>query len=195
MAMVKYRDCLASELSEMEIINGSLIVCRDTGDMIYDSLEGERVPIAKGAHKVSGKVNNELFPQEGHFYYSTDDRMVCVYHDGSFQPINVTMLSITLDNLMVLASGSETVEINPNSAGSKFVGVNGYILNVVGHTLNTDRSIIDLDNDFVAGGHVTFGTVSNNNGWSITINNAATMNWIGSANVLVIFQEMYNNVA
>ena len=64
MAMVKFRDCLASELSDLPIENGSLITCRDTGDLILDSLEGVRVPLAKGAHIVNGPVTSELFPQE-----------------------------------------------------------------------------------------------------------------------------------
>lgn len=195
MAMVKFRDCLASELSDLPIENGSLITCRDTGDLILDSLEGVRVPLAKGAHIVNGPVTSELFPQEGHFYYSTSDRFVCVYHDGSFQPINATLININLENIMVTKKSQASFPINPNSTGSKFYGVNGHILNVVPHILTTDKSIADLDaTNFVGAGNVVFNGVTSDDGWAVKVANNSNYNWIGSANVFVIFVENYNTV-
>ena len=112
MAMIKFRDCLASELASQDVINGTFIICRDTGDMYCDTLEGERVTIAKTIHLVQGPVNSELYPEDGHLYYSITDRQVCVYHDGEFQPINVATCFKKIENCYVAKSGSATFAIN-----------------------------------------------------------------------------------
>ena len=53
MPMVKFRDCLASEVKNQEVIGGSFLVCRDTGDMWCDTLSGERIALGKVIHEVT----------------------------------------------------------------------------------------------------------------------------------------------
>ena len=194
--MYKFRDCLASEVPTQAIINGSFLVCRDTGDMYYDNLEGDRIKLNAVIHVVSGRVNSELYPEEGHFYYSTTDKQVCIYHNGVFQPINITPVMVTLNNLVVPKNSYINQQIN-QVANKLNNGFNDVIVSVTGYSLATDLSIADMDATEFKGStpKITFGTVTNTSGiYSIRINNAnTTYAWLGSAEILVFTSTAYNN--
>ena len=185
MPMVKYRDCLASELAAQEIIPGSLIVCRDTGDMIYDSLENERVPLAKGAHIVTGKITDELFPQEGHLYYSTTDTQVCVYHSGAFQPINLYAQVVHLDNLHVSKSIADATSVSVLDDFA--IGTDIISAEVIDY--DVDRSIIDLKDQM----YYNFTTQQVETEWNlmVTATQTNTYDWIGHVDVAILSTPTY----
>lgn len=196
MAMIKFRDCLASELNSQEKIPGSFIICRDTGDMYCDTLDNERVTIAKTIHQVQGPVTGELFPEDGHLYYSITDRQVCVYHDGEFMPINVAIGFKKIENCYCPKGDEVEIEINPQEGGDRLDGSSygGTIISVLPYKLYTDLSIIDLDGNLVDGGYVAFNgiTRSSEGIWSINIANSNNnLDWIGSANVMVFVTTDY----
>ena len=194
--MYKFRDCLSSEVASQAIINGSFLVCRDTGDMYYDNLEGDRIKLSAVIHVVTGRVNSELYPEEGHFYYSTTDKQVCIYHSGTFQPINITPVIVTLGNLVIPKNSYITPQVNP-VANRLNTGYSDVIVSVNGHSLTTDLSIADMDESQFMGNtpKITFGNVTNTSGiYTIRINNAnTTYAWLGSAEILVFTSTAYNN--
>ena len=186
MPMYKFRDCLASEVSSQEIIEGSFLVCRDTGDLIYDSLEGERVPLSKSAHLVNGSITSELFPQDGHMYYSLTDNQVAIYHNGTFQSVNTNIIQYTIANIEVDGSGTNSFNV---SLGA-LTGYANKILGVVGDTFSIDSSIKDLESEFAS--KITFGSPTiNENAATVVVNNTATYNWIGTVSVFIIFVTGY----
>ena len=193
--MVKFRDCLASEVASQPIENGTFIFCRDTGDMYCDSLEGERITIAKTIHLVQGPVNGELYPEDGHIYYSITARQVCMYHDGEFQPINSDCCFKKMENCYVEKGSSASFAINNQVGGDRLDGTyGGSIINVIPYKLYTDLSIIDLDNQLVENGNVTFnGTTHTDGVWSVNVvNNNASISWIGSVNILLFMTSDYH---
>ena len=196
MAMIKFRDCLASELASQEVINGTFIICRDTGDMYCDTLEGTRVTISKTIHLVQGSVNSELYPEDCHLYYSITDRQVCVYHDGEFQPINVATCFKKIENCYVAKSGSATFAINSQVGGDRIDAVyGGSIINVIPYKLYTDISIYDLDTQLVQNGSVNFNGITHEDGvWSVNVvNNNTSLDWLGSVNVLLFMTNDYHS--
>lgn len=181
MPMYKFRDCLASEVDSQDLIPGSFLVCRDTGDIIYDSLEGNRVPLSKSAHKVDGLVETELFPQDGHLYYSTADKLVCMYHNGSFQPVNVTVFSHTFTDVEIDSNGSTQLTLSAvNEIGEYIASA------VVNNTI--DMAIYDLSSNF----SVIGTTEINGGGISVTMMNpSSAYNWIGSVTIMVMATTKY----
>ena len=183
MAMVNFRDCLGSEIPSQPIEAGSLIVCRDTGDLYYDALNGNtRVPLSKAAHIVSGRVTSELFPQEGHLYYSTSDKMVCMYHLGQMQPINISESILTLTNIHI-PTGSSTVALDDYAS---IIG-NITVLSATPIEGKTDRSVSDLFNT----DDITLTSISSN---GLVANNQTGYNWIGDVYVLIVSQNSYSQV-
>lgn len=183
MAMVNFRDCLGSEIPSQPIEAGSLIVCRDTGDLYYDALDGSnRVPLSKAAHIVSGKVTNELFPQEGHLYYSTSDKMVCMYHLGQMQPINISESILTLTNICIPA-GNNTVALDDYTS---IIG-NITVLSATPIKGKTDRSVSDLFNT----DDITLTSISSS---GLVANNQTEYDWIGDVYVLIVSQNSYSQV-
>lgn len=196
MAMIKFRDCLASELASQQVINGSFILCRDTGDMYCDTLEGERITIAKTIHVVNGPISGELFPEDGHMYYSTSDRQVCVYHNGDFQPINISTCIKKIDGCYVAKNGNATISINAGVGSDRLDATyGGTIVNVIPHKLYTDISIADLDSQLVGNNAVKFNGVSHSSGvWSVTVANTnTTIGWLGSIDVMLFLVNEYNS--
>lgn len=186
MPMYKFRDCLASEVNSQDIIKGSFLVCRDTGDLIYDSLEGNRVPLSKSAHLVNGKVTSELFPQDGHMYYSLTDKQVAIYHNGTFQSVNTNIIQYSISNVEVDASGT-------NAFDASLEALDGYantILSAIGDSFSIDSSIKDLETSF--NGKLTFGdlTISGNK-VTVNVNNTSEYNWLGNASIFIIFVSGY----
>lgn len=178
MPMVKFRDCLASEVKTQEIIGGSFLVCRDTGDMWCDTLSGERIALGKIIHKVTGKVNSELFPEEGNFYYSTTDKQVTIYHDGDFQPINVGISVARFSNL-ACAKGSTCTE-DINTVKDKLVGMP--ILKCTLNKLEKDISIADIETN--VSGAISYNSATGI--YTLTVTNASTTTpWVGSAEIFV----------
>ena len=45
--LINFRTCYASELINRSIINGSIIICSDTGEIYHDNLDGERIKVAE----------------------------------------------------------------------------------------------------------------------------------------------------
>ena len=197
MAMFKFRDCLASEVATQPIVNGTFIVCRDTGDMYCDTIAGERVTIAKTIHLVQGNVNTELYPEDGHIYYSVTDRQVCVYHDGEFQPINVATCFKKIENCYVAKSDESEFIINGQVGNDRIDAVyGGSIINIIPYKLYTDLAIYDLDTTLVANGSVAFNGVSRSEDgvWSVKVkNDNTTTNWLGSVNVLLFMTNDYHS--
>lgn len=182
MAMYKFRDCLASEVGSQQIINGSFLVCRDTGDMYYDSLEGERVTIARSVHVVDGKVSSELYPEVGNFYYSTSDKQMCVYLNGVMQPINVSLAIKVIGGCYIAKGATANIEVN-DSADSISAG-KGTILSVFPIKASINPSIDDLKDQF----SISLGAASYADGfWSIPVTNEnQNMNWLGAIEVGIL---------
>lgn len=178
MPMYKFRDCLASEVSTQEHIPGSFLVCRDTGDIIYDSLEGNRVPLSKSAHLVNGNVEDELFPQDGHLYYSTTDKKVCMYHNGMFQPINITIFTRTFTDVEIDSGSSVQLTVNKSTATSVNEFIAGRVIEC-----KIDSSIYDLSSNFSI---LNTTSISSGNFVATINNNSSSYNWIGSVTVLVV---------
>lgn len=175
MPMYKFRDCLASEVETMEHISGSFLVCRDTGDIIYDALDGvTRVPLSKAAHKVEGLVKDELFPQDGHLYYSTSDKMVCMYHNGNYQPINMSIIIRPFNDLEIDSAGSLELTM------SSIAGIDSYLGCAVLDT-TIDSSIKDLESQFSIGNSVS---LTGENPVITLTNSNESYAWLGSATVM-----------
>lgn len=182
MAMYKFRDCLKSEVNSQPIISGTFIVCRDTGDMYCDTLDGERRTIAKSVHVVSGKVSSELYPEVGNFYYSTTDKQVCVYLNGTMQPVNISMAIKVIGGCYVGKGATANVQVN-DTADSIASG-KGNILSVFAIGSSINPAIEDLDSEF----NITLGTPTESAGiWSVSVtNNNQTYNWLGAIEVGIL---------
>lgn len=177
----KFRDCLESELDSQSFISGTFIVTRDAGNLYCDTLAGDRLPLGQVVHVVTGSISSILYPESGHFYYSTTDKNVCFYSDGTFQPINMTVGYIDYKNIRVPAAGSASVAIN--------TGYSGRIMSVAALKLDTDISIYDLDaTQFVGAGKVRANTAVNTNGsWSIPlVNENANYDWLGGITAVIV---------
>lgn len=192
--MFKFRDYLASEVSSSPIIKGSFIVCRDTGDMYVDTLEGTRLTIAKTIHFVNGTVQNELYPEEGHMYMSYTDRQICVYVNGEYIPLNIDSCIKKVTGVYVEKSDSTTVDIS--IAGDKLNdSYDGKIIYAITLGLETDISISDLDSTLVVNNAVTGSQPSRGSDgkWTVTItNNNTDIPWIGEIDVMIFMTNAYN---
>lgn len=182
MSMYKFRDCLRSEVESQSVINGTFLVCRDTGDMYYDSLEGERRTIAKSVHVVSGKVTSELYPEVGNLYYSTSDKQMCVYLDGTMQPVNISMAIKVIGGCYV--GKGATVNVQVNDSANSIASGKGTILTVFAIKATINPAIEDLDSEF----NITLGTPTSSAGiWSVPVtNNNQTRNWLGAVEVGIL---------
>ena len=189
MAMYKFRDCLRSEVQSQPVINGTFLVCRDTGDMYYDSLEGERRTIAKSVHVVNGKVSSELYPEVGNFYYSTTDKQMCVYLDDAMQPVNVSM-SYRVIGGCYIAKGA-TVNVQINDVVDSVVSGKGTILAVFPVKASINPSIDDLASEFT----MTLGTPVYSEGiWTVPVTNGnQNRNWLGAIEVGILSTTPYTN--
>lgn len=196
MAMYSFRDCLASEIQAQEVVNGSFLVCRDTGDMYYDNLEGDRITISKTVHCVEGKLGSYIYPEEGHMYYSATDKIIAIYHNEEMVPINVNTLQYMRSGVTVGANGSVKLVL---STDDKFKGmaddtgtakVIGTILAIYPVGYNISNSIADLESDF--DGKITITSeVDATNGSSITVANTADKQWIGNVSCMILLVPAY----
>lgn len=193
--MFKFRDCLASEVKSQPIINGSFIVCRDTGDMFIDTLEGERMTISKTAHVVSGTIQNVLYPEEGHMYMSSGDKQICVYSNGKFVPLNISTCIKRVTGCYVNKSNSTNVDLSLE--GDKLTDAyDGTIVHAITLSLKTDLAISDLDNQLIINNSVTAAQPvrSETGKWTVNItNNNANIPWIGDVDVMLFMVNAYNS--
>lgn len=182
MAMYKFRDCLRSEVDSQPVLNGTFLVCRDTGDMYLDSLEGERLTIAKSVHVVNGKVSSELYPEIGNFYYSTSDKQMCVYLNDTMQPVNVSMAIKVIGGCYV--GKGATVNVAVNDVANSIASGKGTILSVFPIKASINPAIEDLADEFT----INLGTPTSSAGiWSVPVtNNNQTRNWLGAVEVGIL---------
>lgn len=82
--IIQFRTCLASEVASREIINGSLIVCYDSGDMYFDTLEGERIKISKQIEFLTSEDDRTslLTPESDKLYIVKETSKVYIYNNG-----------------------------------------------------------------------------------------------------------------
>ena len=186
MALVKFRDCLNSELDNMTTINGSFIITRDAGELWCDTLAGERLLLNNKIHVVSGAISSYIYPETGHFYYSSSDSRICFYDGTAYRPVNISVGYQEYKNIRVPAAGNTSVTISS--------GYTGTILGVSCIKKDTDISLYDLDaTQFVGGGYVTTSAAVNSNGtWTIPIANTnPNYAWLGSITVMIIQTTVY----
>ena len=80
--MVLFRTCLASEINSKEIVNGSIIMCSDSGDCYFDTLDGERVQISKQIVFLETENNRTsmLAPESDKFYLVKESGLLYIYN-------------------------------------------------------------------------------------------------------------------
>lgn len=185
--MYSFRDCLASEVKTEAYIAGSFLICRDTGDMYYDNLEGSRITLGKTIHEVvDATLDTELFGDEGHFYYSTKDKTVAVYHNDKMNPINISILDYVRCGVCVAPNNnvelvvSTTKEFKGMADDTGVAKVIGSIIGIIPRSLDITLSLKDLESEFA--GKVSMATaITETNGVKIAVlNSHETMQWIGN---------------
>lgn len=82
--MVQFRTCLESELESKEIIPGSILICKDTGDFYHDSIEGERLRIAKYIHyfDTDTERSSYLTPENEILYIVKETNKIWIYNSS-----------------------------------------------------------------------------------------------------------------
>lgn len=174
--MIKFRSCLASELDSREIINGSFILCSDTGDMYLDTLEGTRRRIAKQIEFLADENDRTsiilpefdilyLVKETGKFWiYDTD--WMCLNPDSE-----AAIIYFTIDN--VLLNASSTTEVTDSRVDAS-----------ASATFTAYASVYDL-----AEGYTITCTCGDG---SITVNSNAPTKLIGSIEVASTSVTMQN---
>lgn len=186
MALVKFRDCLASEVGSLTTINGSFIVTRDSGELYCDTLAGDRLLLNNKIHVVTGAISNYVYPETGHFYYSSSDNRICFYDGTAYRPVNISVGYQEYKNIRIPAAGNTSVTINS--------GYTGTIMSASCVKIDTDLSLYDLDDtQFVGANKVTASSAVNSSGtWSIPLANTNTnYAWIGSITVMIVQTTVY----
>lgn len=109
--IVQYRTCLSSELDDRPIVKGSIIICSDTGDCYYDSLDGDRLPVSNQIIFIATESERTamLAPESGRLYLVIESGRAYIYttewllvsgtityfyiHNCEIQPNDSTMVS------------------------------------------------------------------------------------------------------
>lgn len=98
-----FQDCLESELKSIDIVPGTLIFCRDSGNHFYDTLEGRRIPIAsKIAILTDAERRAIILPDSDKYYICKDTKIGWIYSNGEWVSIGNKpklnyMIPITLE--------------------------------------------------------------------------------------------------
>lgn len=174
--MIKFRSCLASELDSREIINGSFILCSDTGDMYLDNLDGTRRRIAKQIEFLADEAARisiilpefnilYLVKETGKFWiYDTD--WMCLNPDSE-----AAIVYFTIPSVLINASGTtEVADTRVDASASA--------------TFTADISVCDLAEGYTVTCTCGEGT--------ITVNSDAPTKLIGSIEVASTSVTMQN---
>lgn len=101
--MVQFRTCLSTEVSNKSIIEGSIILCSDSGEFFYDDLEGNRISIAKAIEYLNTDTDRTglLTPESEILYVVKSTGMVWIYNSGWICLNTKTTTYFTLTNIEV----------------------------------------------------------------------------------------------
>lgn len=112
--MVLFRTCLASEIASKEIIKGSIIMCSDSGDCYFDSLDGERVQISKQIVWLETESNRTsmLTPESDKVYIVKETQLIYIYNNGWI------CLNSSGDEDMTIYFSIYNVEVNAAASSS-----------------------------------------------------------------------------
>ena len=84
--LINFRTCYASELINRSIINGSIIICSDTGEIYHDNLDGERIKVAEQIVYLNTETERTslLTPQINTLYVVKESNIIYRYEDGEW---------------------------------------------------------------------------------------------------------------
>lgn len=107
--MVQFRSCLASQLSSRPIINGSFILCTDTGALYKDD-EDERILVSKAIEFIGTESERTamLAPENNILYIVLASGKMYVYTD-TWNCINRTTEYYYIHNVSIIASGNTVI--------------------------------------------------------------------------------------
>lgn len=106
-----FQDCLASEVESIAIVPGTLLFCRDTGDMFYDTLEGERIQNGKFIKMLENDSERTdiLIPNSDLIYVVKNSGKIWIFHNGGWACLNNNSSGyITIFNVEVASGASAT---------------------------------------------------------------------------------------
>ena len=106
--MVSFRTCLSSEVDNKSIINGSFILCSDSGEAYYDNLEGERILIAQNIEYLNSdsERTSMLTPETNKLYIIISTGMLWIYSSGWICLNAKTTTYFDIDNIEVPTGSS-----------------------------------------------------------------------------------------
>lgn len=123
--MIKFRTCLASELDSKPIINGSIILCYDSGDLYSDTIEGDRIKIADKVRilETENDRTSMLIPESDCLYIVVESKKlyiytttwVCLNENGDFS------IYMYIPNVEIAASDTTTITDNRITVNSNAI--------------------------------------------------------------------------
>ena len=106
--MVQFRTCLSSEVSGKSIINGSVILCSDSGEIYYDNLNGERILIARSIEYLANDTErtNLLTPESNILYIVRSTGGIWIYSSGWVRLNADATAYFDIDNVEIPTDGT-----------------------------------------------------------------------------------------
>ena len=101
--MVQFRTCLSSEVENKSIVKGSIILCSDSGEFYYDTLDGERILVAKAIVYLDKDSDRTamLAPESGVLYVVVETGLIYIYSSSWICLNAATTTYFDLDNIEV----------------------------------------------------------------------------------------------
>lgn len=108
--MVLYRSCLESELNSRPVINGSFILCTDSGNLYHD-VDDERIRISKSIAFLGTESNRTsiLTPEDDVLYIVLATGKMWIYTSSGWECINKTTEYYYVHNVAVASKSSTEV--------------------------------------------------------------------------------------
>ena len=83
--IASYRTCNNSEVKNLPIEKGTMILAKDTGNMYADTIDGDRVPISRQtAFVTEAQRQAMLAPEEEILYITIDDFKIWIYFNNNW---------------------------------------------------------------------------------------------------------------
>lgn len=123
--MIKFRTCLASELDTKPIINGSIILCYDSGDMYSDTIEGDRIKIADKVRilETENDRTSMLIPESDCLYIVIESKKLYIYTTSwlCFNENGDFNIYYYIPNVEIAASDTTTITDNRITVNSNAI--------------------------------------------------------------------------
>lgn len=119
--LVSFRTFLASEISSKPIVKGSIILCSDSGEIYWDTPDGERILIARSIVYFANDTERTqlLTPEANILYIVRDTGRIWIWSNSAWVNINApTTTYFDLDNVEV-PTGSTGVTVKDSRITSK----------------------------------------------------------------------------